>query len=243
MFLGGNGVLNCVSSLGSTWLKTEEVTDRKQLHAFTKHPWSSPETKQFSVANTKSRNVGRCCINVLESQCLLYGLDQASVDQFKLPYNGISNAPVYMKINKSVKQNIKCTLLLLIPKEINGSFLWHSLYKALQWLFYNRFNTQTSELYFITFHNSIVDGKFKVIWLAAPGQAVSIRRQNMSSSVWVFVVMGDSLCVSVCDLWFSCEVWLIPWSSRLKRALALCGWPIWTVCRVSASSLQKCAES
>lgn len=121
-FLGGNGVLNCVPSLGSTWLKTEEVTDRKQLHAFTKHPWSSPETKQFSVANTKSRNVGRCCINVLESQCLLYGLDQASVDQFKLPYNGISNAPVYMKINKSVKQNIKCTLLLLIPKEINGSF-------------------------------------------------------------------------------------------------------------------------
>lgn len=42
--------------------------------------------------------------------------------QFKIPYNDISNAPVFMKINKSVRQNIKCTLLLLIPKEINGSF-------------------------------------------------------------------------------------------------------------------------
>lgn len=55
-------------------------------------------------------------------QTLCYGLDQASVDQFNYLYNGISNAPVYMKINKSVKRNIKCTVLLFMPKETNWSF-------------------------------------------------------------------------------------------------------------------------
>lgn len=33
-----------------------------------------------------------------------YGLDRVSADQFRQPYNGASNAPVYMKINKSVKK-------------------------------------------------------------------------------------------------------------------------------------------
>lgn len=51
-----------------------------------------------------------------------YGLAQTSVDQFRQPYNGISNAPVYMKINKSVKKNITFTVLLFIPKETNWSF-------------------------------------------------------------------------------------------------------------------------
>lgn len=41
---------------------------------------------------------------------------------------------------------------------------------------------------------------------------------------------------TVCVLPFSREAWLIPWSSRLRRALALCCWPIWTVCWFSASS-------
>lgn len=37
------------------------------------------------------------------------------------PYNIISNAPVDMKINKSGEVNIKCTVLLLIPKDTNWS--------------------------------------------------------------------------------------------------------------------------
>lgn len=47
------------------------------------------------------------------------GLTKPQWTNIARPYNGLSNAPVYMKINKSVKRNIKCTVLLFILKETN----------------------------------------------------------------------------------------------------------------------------
>lgn len=147
-FSGWEWSLNCVPSLGSAWLKMERSNWQETASAHSQHPRSSPGTKQLSVANAKSCNVGRCCINVSESRCLLYGLDRASADQFELPYNGNSNAPVYMKINKSVRQNIKCTLLLLFfPKKLIFFYDIQSI-KLGNWFFTTATMQQTSELFF-----------------------------------------------------------------------------------------------
>lgn len=60
--------------------------------------------------------------------------------------------------------------------------------------------------------------------------------------VWIYPGRDESTCVwecmteIVCDL-CSCKVQLILWSSRLRRALVLCCWPIWTVCCALASSM------
>lgn len=44
-----------------------------------------------------------CCINVLESQGLLWSKPRWT--NLSRPYNGISNALVHMKINKTVKKD------------------------------------------------------------------------------------------------------------------------------------------
>lgn len=64
------------------------------------------------------------------------------MDQFNRPYNGVSNAPAYTEINKSVKTNIKCTVLLLMPKETN-IFLTFSFYSKVEYILQCK---QTSEL-------------------------------------------------------------------------------------------------
>lgn len=66
----------------------------------------------------------RRCVNVLERQRLLWAGAQTSAEQFTQLHNGISNTPVYMKINKSVKMNIKCMALLLILKKTNWSLFF-----------------------------------------------------------------------------------------------------------------------
>lgn len=73
--------------------------------------------KDQTIIHNKYKKLLYCNANVallFKNRGARYGRNQTSVDQFIRLFNGISNAPVYMKINKSVKMNIKC-ILLLIP--------------------------------------------------------------------------------------------------------------------------------
>lgn len=70
-------------------------------------------------------------------------------------YNGMANAPVYMKINKSVKRNINCTVLLLIPKR-DKCIPFYDIIKEGGNHFYGI--NKTSELCFITLSSSSEEG-------------------------------------------------------------------------------------
>lgn len=58
--------------------------------------------------------------------------------------------------------------------------------------------------------------------------------------MWVYAG-GCAIILYVCVWGRLCAIIVVntahSWSSRLRRVLALCYWPIWTVCRFSASSL------
>lgn len=134
-----------------------------------------------------------------------------------------------MKINKSVKRNIKCIVLLLIPKETNVSF-------------YNIQSIKQDGSYFTAVTINKLVSWVLLFYISA------LWIEFLSSTDWLFLVCtsvwvyaGRDVClleiVCVCDFSLSCEMCQILWSCRLRRALALCCWPICTVCWLSASSL------
>lgn len=76
--------------------------------------------KQQVLKNAKSRNnvtpVLHKCFRI---EVPVMGSNKPQQSDSFGPYNSISNDPVDMKINKSGEVNIKCTVLLLIPKDTN----------------------------------------------------------------------------------------------------------------------------
>lgn len=90
-----------------------------KLHAITLF-LTSIWNKQFLLTNAKSRNAVmpmlHKCFRIVAP---VMGQNKPQWSDLSGPYNSISKAPVDMKINKSAKMNIKCTVLLLIPKDTN----------------------------------------------------------------------------------------------------------------------------
>lgn len=153
----------------------------------------------------------QCCINVSELWRLLW----VRINLSRAIYPGLIIASLTlrnMKINRSVKMKIKCTVLLLIPKDTNSIFLCSFTYKAILaiWPY-----TQSGKPCFIPWF------RFRSFSFIDQIKTVSI----LHTLIWMCVCTGISLhlCVwgRLCVISARSKTWLILWSCRLRRALAV----------------------